>query len=58
MDDICDTGQTLSDIVGNRTDIITVTLFQRYDSTFQPTIVGEIIQDEWIEFPWEHIMEE
>jgi hypoxanthine phosphoribosyltransferase len=51
VDDICDTGTTLSNIRATATAV----LHRKYTANFRPTFVGEVfIEDKWLVYPWEH----
>jgi len=54
VDDISDSGTTLSDIITNidgKTPIVCI--FKRETTELGPDLVFETIKDEWIQFPWE-----
>lgn len=56
VDDICDSGHTLSAINDLYKDkkIYTATLFHKENKNHKPTFSTELISDEiWITFPWE-----
>lgn len=55
VDDIADTGRTLSKIAPNlRYTDITATVHKRNSSKFTPDITGELItHKKWLSYPWE-----
>lgn len=50
IDDICDTGETLSLILGG---VYTAVLHYKPTAKHKPTFYGQEVQDEWIVYPWE-----
>ena len=54
VDDICDSGKTLSQLVGLKPDCIVATLFKKPRSVYQPDLyLREVSNDTWVVFPWE-----
>ena len=50
VDDICDTGETLSLILGG---VYTAVLHYKSTAKHKPTFYGQEVGDEWIVYPWE-----
>lgn len=67
VDDICDTGVSLSELTdflyhhhlpGAHERITTACLFRKPESVFTPDLTGEVVeQDTWVVFPWEAPLE-
>jgi hypoxanthine phosphoribosyltransferase len=54
VDEICDTGSTFCRLREQYPDAVTVSLFTRYDSKFQPDYSPFVAEDDrWLVFPWE-----
>jgi len=49
VDDICDTGHTLKNIVGTKT----ATLHYKLTAEIQPTFFAKVVGPDWIVYPWE-----
>jgi hypoxanthine phosphoribosyltransferase len=49
VDDICDSGETLSNIVAG----YTATLHYKKTASFTPDFYSKEVGDEWIVYPWE-----
>ena len=49
IDDICDSGETLSNIVAG----YTATLHYKKTASFTPDFYSKEVGDEWIVYPWE-----
>ena len=50
IDDICDTGETLSLILGG---VYTAVLHYKPTAKHRPTFYAQEVGDEWIVYPWE-----
>lgn len=50
VDDICDTGETLSFILGG---VYTAVLHYKPTAKHKPTFYAQEVGDEWIIYPWE-----
>lgn len=53
LDDIADTGKTLTDFTDNFTNPKFGTLHYKESSTFTPNYYAKIVGTEWIVYPWE-----
>ena len=54
VDDICDSGETLTKLLAMNGNIKTATLFKKPRATVIPDVyVEEVSNDTWIVFPWE-----
>ena len=53
IDDICDSGETIQKIKENFPKCQTATLYYKETAIVKPDIYGEIVEEEWIVFPWE-----
>ena len=53
VDDISDSGKTLSSILQDNTNVYTATLHVRKDTIVVPNIYIEDAEDFWIKYPWE-----
>ena len=63
VDDICDTGYSMKEVVDEYTtrghEVLTFTLYYKESSVFKPDFVWQTIREDspWIIFPFEHIGE-
>mgnify|MGYP001364187157 FL=1 len=54
VDDICDSGETIKKIKENFPKCQTATLYYKESAIDKPDIYGEIVEEEWLVFPWEN----
>ena len=53
IDDICDSGKTIKEIRENFPKVKVACLYHKETASETPDIYGEIVEDEWLVFPWE-----
>lgn len=59
VDDIADSGKTLTELLERAPGVDTAVLHKRYTTTHEPTHYAQAIMDDaWINYPWENVANE